>query len=273
MSTEPALRIVQVGFATTLQDLGRAGLAHLGVPIAGAVERRTHDLVNRLVGNPADATTIETMGALIVEAVRPLVLATSTDGSRRTVAAGERIRVDAPHGSVWAYLAVRGGIDVAPVLGSRSQDTLGDVGPPPLVAGSLLGIGPDPGTELAADHAPPRASAMDRLRIWDGPHHDWFVGGIQCLVGRPWRVTSELSRVGVRLEPGDFPRSTRSHTRMPSVGLVDGAVQVTPAGEPIVMLANRPATGGYPVIAVVDPDDLPILTQTRPGSAVRFRRA
>jgi biotin-dependent carboxylase-like uncharacterized protein len=273
MSGPPALRVVQVGFATTLQDRGRTGLAHLGVPVAGAVERRTHDLVNRLVGNPSHAATIETMGALVVEALRPVVLATSTDGSRRTVSAGERVRVDAPSGSIWAYLAVRGGIDVAPVLGSRSQDTLGGVGPPPLVAGSLLGIGPDPGTELTADHAPPRAVAVDRLRIWDGPHHDWFVGGTQTLVGRPWRITNELSRVGVRLEAGDFPRSTRSDATMPSVGLVDGAIQVTPAGEPIVMLANRPSTGGYPVIAVVEPDDLPVLAQMRPGSEIRFRRA
>ena len=273
MRAAPALRIVQVGIATTLQDHGRAGLAHLGVPVAGAVERHTHDLVNRLVGNPTNAATIETMGALIVEALRPVVLASSTDGSRRTLAAGDRLRVDAPPGSVWAYLAARGGIDARAVLGSRSHDTLGGVGPPPLVAGALLTIGADPGTDLSADHAPPRTATADPLRIWDGPQHDWFVGGADCLVRRSWRVTSELSRVGVRLESGEFPRRSRSLGRMPSMGLVDGAIQVTPAGEPIVMLANRPATGGYPVIAVVEPDDLPILTQMRPGSSVRFRPA
>lgn len=272
MTAEAALRIVQVGFATTVQDRGRTGLAHLGVPTAGAVDRRTHDVMNRLVGNPPDAATIETMGALIVDVLRPIVIATSTDASRQTLPAGSRVRVDAPAGSVWAYLAVRGGIEVDPVLGSRSHDTLGGIGPPALATESLIAVGPDPSTPLAADHAPQRRADHARVRIWDGPQHDWFIGGTQCLVGRPWRITNELSRVGVRLEAGEFARSTRSQPQMGSVGLTAGAVQVTPAGEPIVMLANHPTTGGYPVIAVVDPDDLPDLVQTRPGSSVQFRR-
>jgi biotin-dependent carboxylase-like uncharacterized protein len=273
MNVEPALRIVQVGFATTVQDHGRVGLAHLGVPTGGAVDRRTHDLMNRLVGNPPGAATIETMGALIVEALRPVVVASSTDASRQTLSAGARIRVDAAPGSVWAYLAVRGGIAVDDVLGSRSQDTLGGVGPPALATGSALPVGPDPGTALAAEHAPPRGAADLRVRIWDGPQHDWFIGGTQCLIRQPWRVTSELSRVGVRLEGGAFDPSTRSHDKMPSIGLTAGAVQVTPSGEPIVMLANHPTTGGYPVIAVVEPDDLADLAQQRPGATISFRRA
>ena len=273
MTASPALRIVQVGFATTVQDRGRAGLAHLGVPVAGAVDRPTHDLVNRLVGNPPDAATIETMGALVVEALRPVVVATSTDASRRTVPAGTRIRVDAAPDSVWAYLAVRGGVAVDAVLGSRSHDTLGGVGPAPLATDSLVPVGPDPDTPLTADHAPQPAMAAHRLRIWDGPQHDWFIGGVQNLIERRWQVTNEFSRVGVRLEAGDFPRSTQARSQMSSIGLATGAVQVTPAGVPIVMLANHPTTGGYPVIGVVDPDDLAVLAQTRPGATVRFRRA
>jgi biotin-dependent carboxylase-like uncharacterized protein len=273
VASEPALRIVQVGFATTVQDRGRPGLAHLGVPTAGAVDRRTHDLMNRLVGNPPDAATIETMGSLVVEALRPVVIATSTDASRQTLSTGARVRVDAPPGSVWAYLAVRGGVGVEPVLGSRSHDTLGGVGPPALANDAVIAVGPDPLTALSADHAPQRRPSDGRVRIWDGPQHDWFIGGIQGLIGRAWRVTSELSRVGVRLEAGDFARTTRSQPQMGSVGITSGAVQITPAGEPIVMLANHPTTGGYPVIAVVDPDDLSDLVQTRPGSTVHFRRA
>ncbi len=271
--TAPALRVVQVGFATTVQDRGRPGLAHLGVPRAGAVDRQTHDLMNRLVGNPPEAATIETMGALVLEALRPLVVASSTDASRHTIAAGTRFRVDVPPGSVWAYLAVRGGIDIDPVLGSRSHDTLGGVGPAGLDVDAVLPVGPDPGTTLAVDHAPTRGSAGTRVRIWDGPQHDWFIGGTQCLVRRSWRITSELSRVGVRLEAGEFDRSTRSQPQMQSIGLTPGAVQITPAGEPIVMLANHPTTGGYPVIAVVEPTDLAQIVQTRPGSLVQFRRA
>jgi biotin-dependent carboxylase-like uncharacterized protein len=273
VTSDAALRIIQVGFATTVQDRGRIGMAHLGVPAAGAVDRRTHDLMNRLVGNPHDAATIETMGALVVEALRPVVIATSTDASRQTLSAGARVRVDAPPGSVWAYLAVRGGVDVESVLGSRSHDTLGGIGPRTLAADSMVAVGPDPLTPLAAEHAPQRRATQGRFRIWDGPQHDWFIGGIQSLIGRPWRITNELSRVGVRLAAGDFARTTRAHPQMGSVGLTTGAVQVTPAGEPIVMLANHPTTGGYPVIAVVDPDDLSDLVQTRPGSSVHFRRA
>jgi len=273
MTSRPALRIVQVGFATTVQDHGRTGLTHLGVPVAGAVDRHTHDVMNRLVGNQPDAATIETMGALVIEALTPLVIATSTDSSRRTLAAGAQVRVDAPPGSVWAYLAVRGGVDVDPVLGSRSHDTLGGVGPPTLAAGSALAVGADPGTPLTADHAPLRRDGGRRVKIWNGPQHDWFIGGVESLVGRSWRVSNELSRVGVRLEAGRFDRTTRSQPKMASIGLVAGAVQVTPAGEPIVMLANHPTTGGYPVIGVVDPDDLVELAQTRPGTPVEFRRA
>lgn len=271
--TAPTLRIIQVGFATTVQDHGRPGFAHVGVPAAGAVDRRTHDLVNRLVGNAPDAATIETLGALIVEALRPVVVARSTDGSRHTLATGDRFRVDAPADSVWAYLSVRGGIDVAPVLGSRSTDTLGHVGPSPLRTDDVLMVGADPATDLAAEHAPDRRRTDGTVRIWDGPHHDWFIGGRHALVERTWRVTSELSRIGVRLETGEFARTSRSESQMSSIGLVEGAIQVTPAGEPIVMLANHPTTGGYPVIAVVDPADLADLAQTRPGAVIRFRRA
>jgi biotin-dependent carboxylase-like uncharacterized protein len=269
----PALRIVRAGYSTTIQDRGRPGLAHLGVPTAGAVDAATHDRMNRLVGNPPGAATIETMGALEVEALRPLVVATSTDGHRHTLAAGARLHVEVGVDSVWSYLAVRGGIAVEPVLGSRSQDTLGNVGPPPLVDGSLVAVGDDPGTPLDADHAPSRARTSGRIRVWDGPHHDWFVGGTTCLTARTWTVTNELSRVGVRLDPGDFPPSTRTQAAMPSLGLTAGAIQITPAGVPIVMLANHPTTGGYPVIAVVDPDDLADLAQTQPGTSVSFRRA
>lgn len=268
----PVLRVVQAGFATTVQDHGRHGWAHLGVPGGGAVDRVSHDLVNRLVGNPTGAATIETLGSLVVEALAPVVVARSTDASRHTLSIGDRLSVDAPAGSVWAYLAVRGGVDVDPVLGSRSTDTLGHVGPAPPTPGTAFGVGSDPATELVVDHAPTRAA--DRaVVLWNGPQHDWFIGGREALIGRSWRVSSDLSRVGVRLEAGTFARSTRSQPSMRSIGLVEGAIQITPAGEPIVMLANHPTTGGYPVIAVVDPDDLPLVVQTRPGVSLRFRAA
>ena len=293
-----SLRIVEVGWGTTLQDHGRPGLADVGVPRAGAVDRHSHDLVNRLVGNAVDAATIETNRGLVVEAVEPAVVASSADGAVRTLRASERLHVDAAPDEMWAYLAVRGGIEVEPVLGSRSHDTLCGLGPDSLAAGHLLAIGPDPGTDMPTDLAPHDVRRR-AVRIWDGPQHEWF-GSIDVMIGDEWLVTAEVSRVGVRLErrprssarsspPGSSPPDSsrpvadagivldaarsRQIRSMPSEGLVEGAIQITPSGQPIVMLSNHPTTGGYPVIAVADPDDVAVVAQSPPGSAIRFRRA
>ncbi len=266
--SRPALRIIEPGRATTLQDHGRAGRAHLGVPSAGAVDRSTHDLANRLVGNDPRAASIETNGGLVIEAIRPLVVA--VDGHRHTVSAGERLRIDGQGDRMWTYVAVRGGIEGEAVLGSLSHDTLAGIGPAPIEVGVLLPVGPDPGSDLPTDHAPVRRRAPV-VRLWPGPRADHFVDAVGALVGRQWTVSGSVSRVGTRLEPGEFnPAPTH---RLASEGLVDGAIQVTPAGEPIIMLANHPTTGGYPVVAVVEPDDLTIVAQSPPGTILRFVRA
>ena len=275
-----SLRIIELGWGTTVQDRGRVGLADLGVPRAGAVDRRAHDLVNRLVGNPVGAATLETTSGLVLEAQAPVIVASSTEGALRTLLPGDRVCLDAAPGEMWGYLAVRGGLDVTPVLGSRSHDTLSGLGPRPLAAGELLPVGSDPGTEMTADLAPhePRGTVV---HIWEGPQHAWF-GSTDVLVGE-WSVTAEVSRVGVRLErrgmrsedpPGiDIdPHAAQRIRSMPSEGIVEGAVQITPSGQPIVMLANHPTTGGYPVVAVVDPPDVPTAAQARPGSTLHFLR-
>lgn len=270
MTATPGLTIVEPGWSTTIQDIGRRGYAHLGVPAAGAVDRRAHDLTNRLVGNPVGAATLETTRGLVVEAIRPLVVAISTDGARHTLKEGDRLQVDAPSGGMWGYLAVRGGITVERVLGSRCHDTLSGLGPPQLVSGHQLPVGPDPQTELAADLAPVRLQEST-VRVWPGPRADWFSDGLGCLVDREWTVQTDVSRVGVRLQVGQFDRiDDDAASTMPSEGLVEGAIQITPAGEPIVMLANHPTTGGYPVIGVVDPLDIGSVAQLRPASTVRF---
>lgn len=261
----PALRIIEPGRSTTLQDHGRVGRAHLGVPSAGAVDRHTHDLANRLVGNHPGAASIETNGGLVVEAIRPVIVA--VDGHRHTLGAGERLRVVGHRDRMWTYLAARGGIEVEPILGSRSHDTLAGIGPRPIAVGTELPVGADPGTELPADHAPVRRRAPV-VRLWPGPRTDHFVEAMSTLVGTTWTVSASVSRVGVRLESGRFaPATTR---RLASEALVVGAIQITPSGEPIIMLANHPTTGGYPVVAVVEPDDLPIVAQAPPGSILRF---
>jgi biotin-dependent carboxylase-like uncharacterized protein len=166
-------------------------------------------------------------------------------------------------------VAVRGGIDVPRVLGSRSSDTLGRIGPPRLRPGDVLPVGPDPRTPVPTAVAPvPMIETTPRVRVWPGPRADWFVDALAALVATPWTVRHDSDRVGVRL---DGPPLARAHDReLPSEGLVTGAVQVPHDGRPIVMLADHPVTGGYPVVAVVDPADVPLVAQARPGVTVRF---
>ncbi len=271
MSTA-SLRVVTAGWGTTVQDQGRQGLAHLGVPSAGAVDREAHDRSNRLVGNPPGAATIETRGGLVIEALRPVVAATSADGQRHTLQSGDTLRIDPADGQMWAYLAVRGGIEVEPVLGSRSTDTLSGLGPAPIADSTVVRVGDDPGTDLVAEQAPVRPPDPT-VRLWAAPRTEWFRGGRDTLVSRRWQVSSDVSRVGVRLSAGDFERDPSAPAEMASEGLIAGAVQITPAGEPIIMLADHPTTGGYPVIGVVDPLDLPIVAQAVPGTTIRFTSA
>ncbi len=267
-----ALRVVDAGFGTTLQDLGRHGWAHLGVPTAGAVDRPAQRVANRLVGNAEDAATFETRVGLVLEALRPLIVGSSQLGVRQILQVGEQLQVDQRPDAMWSYVAVRGGIAVEPVLGSRSHDTLSSIGPTPVAAGTIYDIGDDPGSDFVTEHAP-RRRADPVVRIWEGPQAAWFTSGPDALTRATWTVSRDVSRVGVRLAPGRFERVAGQVEQMPSQGLVEGAIQITPAGEPIVMLADHPTTGGYPVIAVVEPDDISIVAQAPPGSTLRFRRA
>lgn len=264
-----ALRVVRAGLASTVQDRGRPGFAHLGVPPAGAVDPDLAALVNRLVGNPESAAVIETCGDLAVEATGAVLVATSTEGAARSIAAGGRVHLPTGHGRLWHYIAVRGGVDVAPVLGSRSTDTLSGLGPAPIAAGDRLGIGADPGTPIdAAAHAPLRP-LPPAARITAGPRVNWFVdGSFERLMQSPWTVTA-ASRIGVRLTGIAIERERTGE--LPSEGLVRGAIQVPPDGRPVMMLADHPTTGGYPVLAVVHPDDVMVVAQRSVGDRLHFR--
>jgi biotin-dependent carboxylase-like uncharacterized protein len=255
--------------ATTVQDLGRPGLAHLGVPGSGAVDPDELAALDRLVGNRADAAGLETVGRLVVRANGPAVVATSIERVARAVGDGYVVTVEPAPGDLFGYLAVRGGIDAPAVLGSRSHDSLARLGPPPPVDGDELDIGPDPGGELTAEPAP-RRPRPDVIELWPGPRADWFAdGALDELGASEWTVSDVVSRVGIRL---DGPSLTRAVTdELPSEGLVRGAIQVPPDGRPVVMSADHPTTGGYPVIAIVDRASLATVSQARPGAAVRMR--
>ena len=262
------IEIVDAGVLTTVQDAGRLGYAAFGVPPSGAVDRELAAHCNRLVGNPDGAAVLETVGGLVLRAVSPVVVASDVESVARSLASGDTVRVDAGTRQ-WHYVAVRGGIDVEPVLGSRSTDTLSGLGPSRVVAGDELPIGEEPPT-LPVGETWPMRHPRDVVEITRGPRSDWFTSGAVATLAGSWTV-SEASRVGVRLAGPPLERAIDSE--LPSEGLVRGAIQVPPDGAPIVMLADHPTTGGYPVIAVVQPADVAALAQHLVGSAITLRYA
>ncbi|QKV77977.1 biotin-dependent carboxyltransferase family protein [Amycolatopsis sp. Hca4] len=275
------LEVVRPGFATTVQDLGRPGHAALGVGRSGAADRGSFRLANRLVGNPPGAAALEvTLGGLVLRASSVTTVAVTgaacplskggLDGPI-TLWPGEELSLGTAVSGLRCYVAVRGGIDVAPVLGSRATDTLGKLGPPPVTAGMLLPIGPAPREFPAVDLAP-RAPLPPEpvLRVTPGPRRDWFTAP-DALLSTVYTVSPDSDRVGIRFTGPALARAR--HDELPSEACVPGSLQVPPSGRPILFHADHPTTGGYPVIAVVEEEDLDLAAQLRPGQTVRFHPA
>lgn len=265
------IEILETGPLVTIQDRGRFGLAHLGVPRAGALDAPAAALANRVVGNEPDAAVLEALlGGLVLRSDTGCwvaVTGASGQGRAEWLPAGASLRVDDPTTGLRSYVAVAGGIAVEPVLGSRSTDTLAWVGPPRVEAGDRLPVGKPTGEPPAFDA--PRLPRAGPLRIVPGPRDDWFADdALDRLCGSSYVVDADSNRIGLRL---DGPALVRTRDdELPSEGMVLGAVQVPPNGRPVVFLADHPPTGGYPVIGVVHPDDLWQCAQLRPGERVRF---
>ncbi len=284
-SRAQVVRIVASGPLATVQDLGRPGLAHLGVTRSGAADRRSLRLANRLVGNLAGAAAIEaTYGGLVASFTGPTMIAVtgapcSLELAGRPVGmyapvdvpAGARLRIGAPERGVRSYLAIRGGVDVPAVLGSRSRDTLAGIGPEPLAAGTVLPIGRESGPSPTVDLAPQAQYADEPvLRMILGPREDWFTAeSVTGLWAGAYEVSADSDRVGVRLRGPALRR--RTSAELPSEGVVAGAVQIPRDGQPVIFLADHPVTGGYPVVGVVAADDLALAAQCRPGQRLRLR--
>lgn len=262
----PRLEVVSAGVATTFQDLGRPGWAHVGVPASGAVDRSAMTAVNRAVGNPPDAVVLETAGGLTLEAVDRSIIASTRSIAPSVLRHGRRFEVPADTDRQWHYVAVQGGFAVETTLGSASTDTLTGLGPAPVHDGQLIAVARGH-TRSPADLIVPGA-LPDRVRVAPGPRLDWFDDAAwRLVVGSEWTVTM-ASRVGVRLSG---PTLERRHAgELPSEGLVRGAMQVPHDGAPVVMSADHPTTGGYPVVAVVHDEDLPGLLQRPAGCRIRF---
>lgn len=278
------IEIINQGIGSSFQDLGRPGCTHLGVGRSGAADRPSHDLANRLVGNDESAATIETCGGLGVRLHSAAVVAVA--GAQGVVdvrhgrpmavngvehqPAGAEFTLRAPDDGMRYYVAIRGGLEVEPVLGSRSFDALAGLGPR-LAVGDRIAIGADPKTPIVADFGL-HAARTALIDLSEGPRRDWFTEEAWVvLTTRDFVVSPSGNRVGARLT-GPLLERVRARELL-SEGLVEGSMQVPPDGQPIVMLADHPVTGGYPVIAVVAPYHVPSVVQARPGTVLRFRHS
>lgn len=274
------LSVLETGPMVTVQDRGRTGFAHLGVPRGGALDAPAAALANRLVGNPPDAAVLEVLlGGLQVVNHGPGRWSALT-GARADLVVGmtaepwaqpfwwpqgTTLSLGVPRSGLRSYLAVAGGIGVEPVLGSRSTDTLAWVGPPRVEAGTVLPVGPVAGEPVAVDLTEPRRASG--LRFVPGPRADW-VASLRPLADTAWRVLPDSDRIGLRLDGPPLQRVRDGE--LASEGMVLGAVQLPPDGRPVVFLADHPVTGGYPVVAVVDVRDLWQCAQARPGETVQL---
>ena len=279
------LVVEQPGLLSLIQDRGRPDLGHLGVSPSGAFDRTALRQVNALLGNEPGDAAIETLGGgLVLRAEDAAVCAITGAVGQITIdgdpapygrplrlRTGQRLAIGPPTTGLRTYAGVLGGLVIARELGSRSTDTMAELGPRPLEAGDRLDVGerhPLPDLE----DVPPLGRIGDlTLDVLLGPRDDWFTAdALRMLLESPWEIGSASDRIGVRLSGPDLAR-TRSD-ELPSEPCIRGSIQVTADGQPLVFGPDHPVTGGYPVIAVVVDGHTDRLAQARPGQSVRLRR-
>ncbi len=312
MATGPRFaEVIESGLLSLIQDRGRRSSAGVGVPRAGPADPEAMRLANRLVGNSDDAAVIEVTASgptlrFTIPTHLAVVAATGDpegvelhldgravgSGAVVPVGAGQSVAVGRVRTGLRAYLAVGGGFDVTPQLGSRSSDVLSGLGPPPLAAGDRLGLGAPtrPHGVLLHPPAPPLPGRHRAVRVLPGPHR--LAGeGYRRLLATTWVVGDDSNRIGLRLVPApDRPGGSGSvaddgehrsapagaevgapptiSDLIPSTGMVTGAVQVPPDGRPIILLPDHATVGGYPVGCCVISADLSVLGQLAPGDTL-----
>ncbi|EJC83570.1 biotin-dependent carboxylase-like protein [Rhizobium leguminosarum bv. trifolii WSM2297] len=290
------LKVLAAPMPALFQDLGRFGQTGQGVSSSGALDRGALRAANRVVGNAAGTPCLEIiLGGFSFETSGRAVMALTgapcpisiRDASGRTITAetyhpislepGDVVTLgEAPRG-MRSYLAIRGGFQVKPVLGSASTDTLAVVGPDPVVKGAVLMVENETArlTSVSLTEAPafgfPASGEIVTLDVIMGPRSDWFTeAGIASLSGQPWQVTQQSNRVGIRLS-GETALERRDKAELPSEGTATGAIQVPHSGQPVLFLADHPLTGGYPVIATVAEYHLDLAGQIPINAQIRFR--
>lgn len=278
------IEVVESGRLTTIQDRGRPGLERFGIPAGGAADCFAARVANALVGNQPDAALLEctATGPTLrfdddaIVAITGGQVHSAADWQPVPFARGSSLSIGTVAPGLRTYFAVRGGIDVPMVLGSRSfcqRGTFGGGFGRPLVRGDRLRIGHAVGYEPATVPWPPSHRLPLRgpweVRVIAGPQRDAFVvDALERLGATACRVTPEIDRMGLRLETPGLRLQSREILTVP---MTAGAIQVTPSGGLIVLHVDHQTSGGYPVIATVINADLPLLAQARPGDTVRFR--
>ena len=283
--------MIKPGWCTTVQDLGRPGGQRYGISVSGAMDRLALVIANRLVNNDDSAAGLEItiVGPEFlfehdaVLAITGADLSPAINGNSvplwTTVAipAGGRLTFGRRRSGARSYLAVAGGFDVPLLWGSRSTHLSTKTGGHDgraLVADDGLHVLPAVsgrerpllGAALARASRPIYADSPT-LRVLAGPHHV-SPEALSILTATAYRVTSQSNRMGYRLEGEPIPYVP--HTRI-SDGVTMGALQIPPDGQLILLMADRPTTGGYPKVAVVISADLPQAAQLQPGDTVNFR--
>lgn len=282
----PALRALVPGPSSTVQDAGRVGWQRFGVSVAGAMDTVSLAVANALVGNPAGEAAVEvTLGPAVFAAeggpVRvalaggdfPLEIDGAPAEALRShrLEPGQVLRIGPARSGMRAYLAVAGGLAVEPVMGSRSVHARSGLSGQPLAAGDALPLraaaGDGPALAVPPGLRPP---VSDVVRVVMGPQDDHFTPeAVALFLGAEYEVTGRSDRMGYRLSG---PRL--EHARgadIVSDAIAPGSIQVPGSGEPILLMADRQTTGGYPKIATAIGADLPRLAQCRPGERLRFR--
>jgi 5-oxoprolinase (ATP-hydrolysing) subunit C len=262
------LTVMTVAGLATVQDGGRPGRMHEGIPPGGALAPELLAAANAHAGNPPGAAAIELIGRLVLHTDVPLGWA-SEDGPSQAAAGATLELSTSGHRFRVRYLAVRGGLDVPEVLGGRGTLLVAGLGLPPLRRGDRLAVGAGPAAAPGALPTPPAyLDPAAPIAVVPGPDLDRFpAGALGALLAGPWRISPVGDRTGIRLA-GQAIAAPPAAAR--SAPMVRGAIQVPPSGEPIVLGPDHPTTGGYAVLATVTRSHLGALLSRRPGDEVRF---
>lgn len=291
---DEAFCILAAPLPALFQDLGRFGQTGQGVSSAGALDRGSFKAANRLVGNDEAEPCLELTGggfafrslgqAVVAFTGAPCDIDLRTSVGRHLKPAfyapialepGDEVTLSAPKAGARSYMSVRGGFVADTIMGSAATDTLAAIGPAPVCAGDRLRVRASKNLQPVSLFEPPaitfpKIGDVVELDIVLGPRSDWFtLGSLDSLSQTPWEVTARSNRVGVRLA-SEAALVRASKAELPSEGCVAGALEVPPDGKPLLLLADHPLTGGYPVVGAVADYHLDLAGQIPVGASIRF---